>query len=34
MGKPLFGLILGGILAWVIFSVLGPIYDLITTLDY
>jgi type II secretory pathway component PulF len=25
--------VLGGILGWVIVSVLGPIYDLITTID-
>jgi type IV pilus assembly protein PilC len=31
---PAMTLILGGILGWVIISVLGPIYDMITTLQF
>ena len=31
---PAMTVVLGGVLGWVIFSVLGPIYDLITTLDF
>jgi type IV pilus assembly protein PilC len=33
MIEPTMTAVLGGILAWVMFSVLGPIYDLITTLQ-
>jgi len=34
MIEPAMTIVLGGILAWVMFSVLGPIYDLITKIKY
>ena len=32
--QPVLTVILGGLVAWIMFSVLGPIYDTISTLDY